>query len=98
MLGNYTTDDLVGIYNARSAKFDNITNCPINAPFFDGQKCMICPPDNPVFNIQTSTCGQCPHNEHVDNTHKRCVHAGAASTIFNSNSQTGKIIAPKGYS
>lgn len=97
ILGNYTTDDLVDIYNSRSVKYDNITNCPINTPFFDGQKCITCPTGNPVFNIQTLQCGQCPHNEHVDNIHKRCVHSGASSTVFNSNSEAGQLVAPEGY-
>lgn len=97
ILGKYTTDDLVELYNSRSLKYDNISNCPMEFPFFDGSKCITCPPGNPIFNIETSKCGQCEHNEHVDNIHKRCVNSGTKSTLFNNNFEVGRVVAPEGF-
>lgn len=36
-LGNLTIDDLIEQYYQRSIRYDNITNCPIEYPFFDGK-------------------------------------------------------------
>jgi len=47
-----TIDDLIDQYFQRSMKYDNITNCAFEKPFFDGKKCIICSKDNPVFNIE----------------------------------------------
>ena len=51
ILGNMTIDDLIDQYFERSMRYDNITNCPNEFPFFNGEKCIICPEDDPVFNI-----------------------------------------------
>lgn len=60
ILGNMTIDDLIDQYFERSMRYDNITNCPNEFPFFNGKKCVICPEDHPVFNIEEKKCVNCP--------------------------------------
>ena len=52
ILGNMTIDDLIEQYYQRSVRYSNITNCPDHDPFFNGIKCITCPADSPVFNIE----------------------------------------------
>ncbi len=40
----------------------NVTNCHIDAPFFDGKNCIQCDKDSPIFNMETSKCVHCPIN------------------------------------
>jgi len=37
VLGNYSSDDIVKLYNKRAEQYDNVTNCPLDRPFFDGK-------------------------------------------------------------
>lgn len=92
ILGNLTTNDLVQLYNNRALAYDNITNCPISAPFYDGKRCITCPSDNPIFNIQTMKCIQCSSSENYDNSQKRCL-----GNQFNTNIEAGNVFAPSGY-
>ena len=78
VLGNYSSDDIVKLYNKRAEQYDNVTNCPTDKPFFDGKSCIQCPSNSPVFNIETSQCGNCPSGEQVDNTAKRCTAVGSS--------------------
>ena len=43
ILGSLTIHDLIEQYYQRSIKYNNITNCPSDSPFFNGKKCIICP-------------------------------------------------------
>lgn len=42
ILGSQTIDDLIEEYYQRSVQYDNITNCPLEFPFFDGTHCIAC--------------------------------------------------------
>lgn len=42
ILGNMTIDDLIEQYYQRSIRYDNVTNCHIDKPFFDGKQCIVC--------------------------------------------------------
>ena len=53
ILGNQTIDDLIEEYYQRSVQYDNITNCPLDFPFFDGEQCIACTQPNAVFNMLT---------------------------------------------
>ena len=37
VLGNYTMDDLIEEFYQRSMKYANITNCPLETPFYASQ-------------------------------------------------------------
>lgn len=78
ILGNYTTEDIMKIYNKRTEQYDNVTNCPLERPFFDGKQCIQCPPGSPVFNMETQQCGNCPAGERVDDVAKRCTSTSAS--------------------
>ena len=56
ILGPQTIDDVIEEYYQRSITYNNVTNCPLLYPFFDGKKCIQCTTDNPVFNMYTRTC------------------------------------------
>ena len=73
VLGNMTIDDLIEQYYQRSIRYDNITNCPIDFPFFDSKQCIQCPPAQPAFDISQKKCIACPVDYHIDNTQKKCV-------------------------
>lgn len=72
-LGNLTIDDLIEQYYQRSIRYDNITNCPIEYPFFDGKKCIQCPAATPIFDISQKNCYACPFDYHIDNSQKKCI-------------------------
>ena len=60
VLGNMTIDDLIEQYYQRSIRYDNITNCPIDFPFFDGKQCIQCTNAQPAFDISQKKCVACP--------------------------------------
>lgn len=72
ILGNMTIDDLIEQYYQRSIRYDNITNCPIEAPFFDGKQCITCNATAPAFDISQKKCVACPADSRVDNAQKKC--------------------------
>lgn len=49
--GNLTINDIVNDYIQRAASNDNITNCPLDKPFYDGSTCITCKVPNNVFNM-----------------------------------------------
>jgi hypothetical protein len=51
ILGNQTASQVVDEYYQRSMRYDNVTNCPIDRPFFSGQACITCSPPRPVFDL-----------------------------------------------
>ena len=71
VLGNMTIDDLIEQYYQRSIRYDNITNCPIETPFFDGNKCVNC--SGLVFDISQKKCTPCPPDSTIDNVQRVCV-------------------------
>lgn len=73
VLGNMTIDDLIEQYYQRSIRYDNITNCPIDFPFFDGKQCITCPQTAPAFDISQKKCVACPPDYRIDNDQKKCV-------------------------
>ena len=73
ILGNMTIDDLIEQYYQRSIRYDNVTNCPIEKPFFNTKECIVCKDDTPVFDISQKKCVSCPVDTHVDNDQKACV-------------------------
>ena len=60
ILGDLTIDDLIEQYYQRSIRYDNVTNCPIGTPFYDGTQCMQCKEPTPVFDISQKLCVACP--------------------------------------
>lgn len=42
ILGGISLNDLVREYMYRARTYDNLTNCGINTPFFDGFDCITC--------------------------------------------------------
>ena len=42
ILGNQTANQVVDDYYERSLRYDNVTNCTVERPFFDGQAWIIC--------------------------------------------------------
>lgn len=73
VLGNMTIDDLIEQYYQRSIRYDNITNCHVETPFFDGKQCIICPTATPIFDISQKKCLACPAETKIDNSQKKCV-------------------------
>jgi hypothetical protein len=53
-------NDIVNQYIARSQKFDNITNCPLATPFYNGISCINCTGNTPIFDMTTLKCTNCP--------------------------------------
>lgn len=96
-LGNMTIDDLIEQYYQRSIRYDNITNCPIDFPFFDGKQCIQCNPPTPVFDISQKKCFACPPETHIDNAQKKCVpdkHYTNFSTVSNWAPESGPFPTP----
>ena len=73
ILGPQTSDQLIDEYAERSLLFDNVTNCPLSHPFFDGVRCTNCTERLPIFNIYTKRCEKCKYDTEIDNDLKRCV-------------------------
>ena len=87
VLGNMTIDDLIEQYYQRSIRYDNITNCPIDFPFFDGKKCINCSTSTPAFDISQKKCISCPGGNIIDNDQKKCMSC-PNGTVFNNNTKT----------
>jgi hypothetical protein len=54
---------------------NNVTNCPISIPYFDGQKCFNCEAPNAFFDLSLK---RCINAQSVD-TNKQCVGIGSAN-------------------
>ena len=72
VLGNQTIDDLIEEYYQRSIQYDNITNCPLEHPFFDGTACLNCKEPEPIFNILTRNCEACPFDTQLNTGLRVC--------------------------
>lgn len=72
ILGNQTIDDLIEEYYQRSIQYDNITNCPLENPFFDGNSCINCHEPEPIFNILTRNCEACPFDTQLNTGLRIC--------------------------
>jgi hypothetical protein len=59
LTGNQTINDIVAQYVARSQQFDNITNCPLDRPFYDKTACINCTGDTPLFDMKELKCTNC---------------------------------------
>jgi hypothetical protein len=42
IIGDQTLDDIVDDYYDRSVRYGNITNCPLQQPYFNGTVCINC--------------------------------------------------------
>ena len=73
VLGNMTIDDLIEQYYQRSIRYDNITNCDIQKPYFNGKECILCSGATPVFDISQKKCISCPNGTIINNDQKKCV-------------------------
>jgi hypothetical protein len=71
--GNQTINDIVNQYIARSQQYDNITNCPLTAPFYNGFQCISCTDPFPIFDMKALVCTNCPAGQILDTQSKVCV-------------------------
>ena len=51
VLGEQDINNLVQNYIERSKNYDSISNCDIETPFYNGEKCIECDGEIPVFNM-----------------------------------------------
>ena len=72
ILGNQTIDDLIEEYYQRSVQYDNITNCPLEFPFFNGNQCVQCKDNLPIFNMFKKTCDACPYDTQLNQGLRKC--------------------------
>lgn len=77
--GNQTFNDIVDQYVARSRQYDNITNCPLSNPFYNGAACINCTNPTPIFDMKALVCTACPQGQVLDTQAKTCVQ-GAVPT------------------
>ena len=72
ILGNQTANQVVDDYYERSLRYDNVTNCPVERPFFDGQACIICAEPRPVFDLFARRCVTCGEGYAPNTNSKKC--------------------------
>lgn len=72
ILGNQTASQVVDEYYQRSLRYDNVTNCPVDRPFFNGQTCMTCNPPRSVFDLLERKCVSCGEGYEPNNITKKC--------------------------
>jgi hypothetical protein len=70
-------NDVINDYINRANKFNNITNCGEQKPFFNGVECIKCNDPTPIFNISSSKCTACPVNTKYDQSTKNCTSTGS---------------------
>ncbi len=104
--GNQTINDLVAVYVARSQQYDNITNCPLDRPFYSGNACINCTGSTPIFDMKSSVCTSCPTGTAFNSQEKVCkvvapsapnatnVAAGTTYVGPQPVSQPGDIVCP----
>ena len=79
ILGDQSLDDVVEEYFQRSITYDNVTNCESSKPFFNGQECINCPRESPIFNLYTQECSSCPAGTVYQSQVRACVKGGIES-------------------
>jgi hypothetical protein len=72
ILGNQTASQVVDDYYERSLRYDNVTNCPIEKPFFNGKLCITCSEPRPVFDLMERKCVSCGEGYSPNNVTKKC--------------------------
>ena len=77
-------NDIVNQYVARSQQYDNITNCPLDTPFYNNIKCVQCSGSTPIFDMKDLRCTACPGNSSFNVDTRACVPV----TPNNVNNQT----------
>lgn len=77
VLGNLTINDLVSQYISNSQQYNNITNCPLETPFFNGYMCINCSYPYTLFNMETRQCYNCPTGTTYNTSSKYCVQSAA---------------------
>lgn len=61
-------------YNALKSRYPNLTDCPAEAPYFNGENCVSCAQSTPIFSVTTKMCGQCPVGKVYDPVSGDCVN------------------------
>ena len=66
--------DLKEEYAQRALIFHNITNCPIESPFYDAisETCIKCETPDPIFNMFAKECTHCQQDEELDVEKRIC--------------------------
>lgn len=72
ILGRQSIDNIVEQYYQRSRLYHNVTNCPLDFPFYDGTQCSKCQQPTPIFNTQLSKCDKCPHDTKLNTDKHVC--------------------------
>ena len=79
VLGAYTMDQLIDEYYERSMKYANISNCPLEAPYYASHfpteglgSCVACSNSEPVFDIEKKKCIACPFDFEINTTTHLC--------------------------
>ncbi len=80
-------NDIVNQYVARSQQYDNITNCPLDTPFYNNIKCVQCSGTTPIFDMKDLKCTACPPNSSFNVDTRACV-AGPPTNVTNQTNVT----------
>lgn len=72
----------------------NVTACPTQTPFFNGQQCIACD-GSTVFNVDTLKCESCPTGTSYDANKHKCVNNNAT---YITNPQTAPNLILSGTS
>jgi hypothetical protein len=72
--GGMTQSQLRLRYFSRSAS-RNITNCPLETPFFNGQNCINCVGDFPFWDMAKEKCSNCAANFKYSESDRDCIRA-----------------------
>ena len=72
ILGRQSIDNIVEQYYQRSRFYHNVTNCPLDSPFYEGSQCNKCQQPTPIFNMQSSKCEKCPFDTKLNTDKHVC--------------------------
>ena len=72
-------DDLIDEYYTRSMDYANISNCPLDTPFYASKiptegvgRCIACVSSEPVFDVSQKKCIACPPDYDPNTTSHKC--------------------------
>jgi hypothetical protein len=72
--GGLTQSQLRLRYFSKSASL-NVTNCPLETPFFNGEKCINCAGAFPFWDMAKEKCSNCAPNFKYSETDRDCIRS-----------------------
>lgn len=93
IFGGMTQSQLRLRYFSRSAS-RNVTNCPLETPFFDGKSCINCAGEFPFWDMAKEKCSNCAANFLYNEGDRDCVRQKSSGSSSTTTTTKEVIVKP----